>query len=153
MRTFSWGQSLGLDPRRPVSAPLYGRYCYSIQTLPAPRNRLCQFNSRLDLAKLAYVLPNSRDQPRGALESGCVFISKSSDGSEHKETDGSTESIPKESETGSEVISESHTTSQDQVNRSSDMTRRLLTCMIHTSIETRNQCLTTFIGIRIQTSL
>ncbi|KAA0706587.1 Cadherin-24 Precursor [Triplophysa tibetana] len=116
LRTFSWGQSLGLDPRRPVSAPLYGRYCYSIQTLPASRNRLWQFNSGLDLAKLAYVLPSSRDQPNGALESGCVFISKISDGSEHKGTDGSTESIPKESETGSEVVSESHTTSQsDQV--------------------------------------
>ncbi|XP_056589271.1 cadherin-11 [Triplophysa dalaica] len=116
LRTFSWGQSLGLDPRRPVSAPLYGRYCYSIQTLPASRNRLWQFNSGLDLAKLAYVLPSSRDQPNGALESGCVFISKSTDGSEHKGTEGSTESIPKESETGSEIVSESHTTSQsDQV--------------------------------------
>ncbi|XP_055043403.2 uncharacterized protein cdh24a [Misgurnus anguillicaudatus] len=114
LRTFSWGQNLSLDPRRPVSAPLYGRYCYSIQTLPASRNRLGQFNSRLDLAKLAYVLPSGQDRPGGALESGCVFISKNSEGSEHKGTDGSMESIPKESETGSEVISESHTTSQDQ---------------------------------------
>lgn len=107
---------MGLDPRRPVSAPLYGRYCYSIQTLPAPRNRLGPLNSRLDLAKLAYVLPGSQGQTCGPLESGSVFIDKSRDGSEHKGAHGSTESIPKESETGSEVISESHTLSQDQVN-------------------------------------
>uniref|UniRef100_A0A8C1V966 Cadherin 24, type 2a n=1 Tax=Cyprinus carpio TaxID=7962 RepID=A0A8C1V966_CYPCA len=106
---------LGLDPRRPVSAPLYGRYCYSIQTLPASRNRLGPFNSRLDLAKLAYVLPGSQGQAGGPLESGSVFIGKSRDGSEHKRADGSSDSIPKESETGSEVISESHTLSQDQV--------------------------------------
>ncbi|XP_073678836.1 uncharacterized protein cdh24a [Garra rufa] len=114
IRTFSWSQSLGLDPRRPVSAPLYGRYCYSIQTLPASRNRLGPFNSRLDLAKLAYVLPGSQGQAGGPLESGSVYIGKSRDGSEHKRADGSTDSIPKESETGSEVISESHTLSQDQ---------------------------------------
>ncbi|XP_050952927.1 cadherin-11 [Labeo rohita] len=114
IRTFSWSQSLGLDPRRPVSAPLYGRYCYSIQTLPASRNRLGPFNSRMDLAKLAYVLPGSQGQASGPLESGSVFIGKSRDGSEHKRADGSTDSIPKESETGSEVISESHTLSQDQ---------------------------------------
>ncbi|XP_042606575.1 cadherin-11-like [Cyprinus carpio] len=114
IRTFSWSQSLGLDPRRPVSAPLYGRYCYSIQTLPASRNRLGPFNSRLDLAKLAYVLPGSQGQAGGPLESGSVFIGKSRDGSEHKRADGSSDSIPKESETGSEVISESHTLSQDQ---------------------------------------
>uniref|UniRef100_A0A673HE35 Cadherin-22 n=1 Tax=Sinocyclocheilus rhinocerous TaxID=307959 RepID=A0A673HE35_9TELE len=101
--------TLGLDPRRPVSAPLYGRYCYSIQTLPASRNRLGPFNSRLDLAKLAYVLPGSQGQAGGPLESGSVFIGKSRDGSKHKRADGSTDSIPKESETGSEVISESHT--------------------------------------------
>uniref|UniRef100_A0A671QYC3 Cadherin-22 n=1 Tax=Sinocyclocheilus anshuiensis TaxID=1608454 RepID=A0A671QYC3_9TELE len=101
--------TLGLDPRRPVSAPLYGRYCYSIQTLPASRNRLGPFNSRLDLAKLAYVLPGSQGQAGGPLESGSVFIGKSRDGSEQKRADGSTDSIPKESETGSEVISESHT--------------------------------------------
>uniref|UniRef100_A0A8C1GFG0 Cadherin 24, type 2a n=1 Tax=Cyprinus carpio TaxID=7962 RepID=A0A8C1GFG0_CYPCA len=106
---------LGLDPRRPVSAPLYGRYCYSIQTLPASRNRLGPFNSRLDLAKPAYVLPGSQGQAGGPLESGSVFIGKSRDGSEHKRADGSSDSIPKESETGSEVISESHTLSQDQV--------------------------------------
>uniref|UniRef100_A0A8C1Q9W4 Cadherin 24, type 2a n=1 Tax=Cyprinus carpio TaxID=7962 RepID=A0A8C1Q9W4_CYPCA len=98
-----------LDPCRPVSAPLYGRYCYSIQTLPASRNRLGPFTSRLDLAKLAYVLPGSQGQAGGPLESGSVFISKSRDGSEQKRADGSTDSIPKESETGSEVISESHT--------------------------------------------
>ncbi|XP_016146711.1 uncharacterized protein [Sinocyclocheilus grahami] len=114
IRTFSWSQSLGLDPLRPVSAPLYGRYCYSIQTLPASRNRLGPFNSRLDLAKLAYVLPGSQGQAGGPLESGSVFIGKSRDGSEQKRADGSTDSIPKESETGSEVISESHTLSQDQ---------------------------------------
>ncbi|XP_016097889.1 cadherin-11-like [Sinocyclocheilus grahami] len=114
IRTFSWSQSLGLDPRRPVSAPLYGRYCYSIQTLPASRNRLGPFNSRLDLAKLAYVLPGSQGQAGGPLESGSVFIGKSRDGSEHKRADGSTDSIPKESETGSELISESHTLSRDQ---------------------------------------
>ncbi|XP_051947642.1 cadherin-24-like [Xyrauchen texanus] len=113
IRTFSWSECLGLDPHRPVSAPLYGRYCYSIQTLPAPRNRLAPFNSRLDLTKLAYV-PGSQGQPVGPLESGSVFICKSRDDSEHKGVDGSTESIPKESETGSEVISESHTLSQDQ---------------------------------------
>ncbi|XP_016423091.1 cadherin-11-like [Sinocyclocheilus rhinocerous] len=112
IRTFSWSQSLGLDPRRPVSAPLYGRYC--IQTLPASRNRLGPFNSRLDLTKLAYVLPGSQGQAGGPLESGSVFIGKSRDGSEQKRADGSTDSIPKESETGSEVISESHTLSQDQ---------------------------------------
>uniref|UniRef100_A0A672MT86 Cadherin-22 n=1 Tax=Sinocyclocheilus grahami TaxID=75366 RepID=A0A672MT86_SINGR len=106
--------TLGLDPRRPVSAPLYGRYCYSIQTLPASRNRLGPFNSRLDLAKLAYVLPGSQGQAGGPLESGSVFIGKSRDGSEHKRADGSTDSIPKESETGSELISESHTLSRDQ---------------------------------------
>ncbi|CAM4675946.1 unnamed protein product [Leuciscus chuanchicus] len=109
IRTFSWSQSLGLDPRRPVSAPLYGRYCYTIQTLPAPRNRL-----GLDLAKLPYVLPAGQGQSRGPLESGSVFIDKIRDGSECKGADGSTDSIPKESETGSEVISESHTLSQDQ---------------------------------------
>ncbi|XP_067226622.1 cadherin-24 [Chanodichthys erythropterus] len=114
VRTFSWSQSLGLDPRRPVSAPLYGRYCYSIQTLPAPRNKLGPLNSRLDLAKLPYVLPGSQGQSCGPLESGSVFIDKSRDGSEHKGAHGSTDSIPKESETGSEVISESHTLSQDQ---------------------------------------
>uniref|UniRef100_A0A671NAS1 Cadherin 24, type 2a n=1 Tax=Sinocyclocheilus anshuiensis TaxID=1608454 RepID=A0A671NAS1_9TELE len=108
-------QGLGFDPRRPVSAPLYGRYCYSIQTLPASRNRLGPFNSRLDLAKLAYILPGSQGQAGGPLESGSVFIGKSRDGSEHKRADGSTDSIPKESETGSEVISESHTLSRDQV--------------------------------------
>ncbi|XP_026092884.1 cadherin-11-like [Carassius auratus] len=114
IRTFSWSQSLGLDPRRPVSAPLYGRYCYSIQTLPASRNRLGPFSSRLDLAKLAYVLPGSQGQVGGPLESGSVFIGKNRDGLEQKRADGSTSSIPKESETGSEVISESHTLSQDQ---------------------------------------
>ncbi|KAK7129345.1 hypothetical protein R3I94_017526 [Phoxinus phoxinus] len=109
VRTFSWSQSLGLDPRRPVSAPLYGRYCYTIQTLPAPRNRL-----GLDLAKLPYALPASQGQSRGPLESGSVFIDKIRNGSECKGADGSTDSIPKESETGSEVISESRTLSQDQ---------------------------------------
>lgn len=102
---------MGLDPRRPVSAPLYGRYCYTIQTLPAPRNRL-----GLNLAKLPYVLPAGEGQSRGPLESGSVFIDKIRDGAECKGADGSTDSIPKESETGSEVISESHTLSQDQVN-------------------------------------
>ncbi|KAG1960725.1 cadherin-11 [Pimephales promelas] len=109
VRTFSWSQSLGLDPRRPVSAPLYGRYCYTIQTLPAPRNRL-----GLDLDKQPYVLPASQGQSCGPLESASVFIDKIRKGSEGKGADGSTDSIPKESETGSEVISESHTLSQDQ---------------------------------------
>uniref|UniRef100_A0A672NY41 Uncharacterized LOC107599583 n=1 Tax=Sinocyclocheilus grahami TaxID=75366 RepID=A0A672NY41_SINGR len=113
--------TLGLDPLRPVSAPLYGRYCYSIQTLPASRNRLGPFNSRLDLAKLAYVLPGSQGQAGGPLESGSVFIGKSRDGSEQKRADGSTDSIPKESETGSEVISENDSTPALALDKNGDV--------------------------------
>uniref|UniRef100_A0A673GRN0 Cadherin-11-like n=1 Tax=Sinocyclocheilus rhinocerous TaxID=307959 RepID=A0A673GRN0_9TELE len=111
--------TLGLDPRRPVSAPLYGRYC--IQTLPASRNRLGPFNSRLDLTKLAYVLPGSQGQAGGPLESGSVFIGKSRDGSEQKRADGSTDSIPKESETGSEVISENDSTPALALDKNGDV--------------------------------
>ncbi|TRY54475.1 hypothetical protein DNTS_009190 [Danionella cerebrum] len=114
VRTLSWSQSLGQDPRRPVSAPHYGRYCYSIQTLPAQRRRMDPFSSRMDIQKMAYVLPGTQGPSLsvGPLESGSVFLGKNLNGSEQmdKRADGSTESIPKQSEAGSEVISES----QDQ---------------------------------------
>ncbi|XP_051515460.1 cadherin-11-like isoform X2 [Myxocyprinus asiaticus] len=142
-RTFSWSESLGLDPHRPVSAPLYGRYCYSIQTLPAPRNRLAPFNSRLDLTKLAYVLPGSHGQPGGPLESGSVYIGKSRDGSEQKGFNGTTDSIPKESETGSEVISESHTLSQDQGSSQSGSSSEASSSFVGHKTGSSPHCLTT----------
>lgn len=40
-RTYSWSRNLrpGLDPQqRPGSAPLYGRFCYGIHTLPVLRD-------------------------------------------------------------------------------------------------------------------
>lgn len=39
-RTYSWSRNPrpGLDPQRPGSAPLYGRLCYGIHTLPVLRD-------------------------------------------------------------------------------------------------------------------
>ncbi|XP_076014531.1 cadherin-24 [Genypterus blacodes] len=39
-RTYSWGRNLhpSLEPQRPGSAPLYGRLCYGIRTLPVLRD-------------------------------------------------------------------------------------------------------------------
>ncbi|XP_072528232.1 cadherin-7 [Salminus brasiliensis] len=121
-RMYSWTQTAGVDPQRPGSAPLYGRFCYSIHTLPAVRDRIGPFDSGMDLTKLAYTLPSGQAQNYGPLD-GCVFtglaeLSPSTDQSrteeEHKGTEGSAENNLKESETGSEVISETQNLGQDQ---------------------------------------
>uniref|UniRef100_A0A8B9KA13 Cadherin 24, type 2a n=1 Tax=Astyanax mexicanus TaxID=7994 RepID=A0A8B9KA13_ASTMX len=108
---------------RPGSAPLYGRFCYSIHTLPAVRDRIGPYDSRLDFTKLAYTLPSGQTLNYGPLDPGSMFtglaeLSPSKDQStteeEHKETEDSAENNLKESETGSEVISETQNLSQDQ---------------------------------------
>ncbi|KAL6483929.1 hypothetical protein MHYP_G00088020, partial [Metynnis hypsauchen] len=122
-RMYSWAQAPGVDPQRPGSAPLYGRFCYSIHTLPAVRERIGLFDSRRDLTKLTYTLPSAQTQDCGPLDPGCVFtglaeLAKRTDqsrtGDEHQGTESSAENNLKESETGSEVVSESQTLSQDQ---------------------------------------
>ncbi|XP_036448155.1 LOW QUALITY PROTEIN: cadherin-24 [Colossoma macropomum] len=122
-RMYSWAQAPGVDPQRPGSAPLYGRFCYSIHTLPAVRDRIGPFDSRRDLTKLTYTLPSAQTQDCGPLDPGCVFtglaeLSKRTDqsrtGDEHQGTESSAENNLKESETGSEVVSESQTLCQDQ---------------------------------------
>lgn len=123
-RTYSWSQNTSMDPRRPGSAPMYGRFCYSIHTLPVMKNN----NMGLDLAKLPYGLANNRtDQTLviqtqgnyGPFEPGSVCVRPvaptSRDGSEHKAAEGSTDSNPKESEGGSEATSDSQIINQDQV--------------------------------------
>ncbi|XP_030642573.1 cadherin-7 [Chanos chanos] len=118
-RTYIWGQTQGLDPCRPGSAPLYGRFCYSIHTLPATKNRHSPFEARLDLAKLVYDLPGNHSQANiGLLEpstssSGSAAPSGTHLGSVNKAVDGSVDSNLKESEGGSEVNSDCQTLSQD----------------------------------------
>ncbi|XP_022532490.2 cadherin-7 [Astyanax mexicanus] len=122
-RMYSWTQTAAVDPQRPGSAPLYGRFCYSIHTLPAVRDRIGPYDSRLDFTKLAYTLPSGQTPNYGPLDPGSMFtglaeLSPSKDQStteeEHKETEDSAENNLKESETGSEVISETQNLSQDQ---------------------------------------
>lgn len=139
-RTYSWSTNASADQRRPGSAPMYGRYCYSIHTLPvlkhtshhaSPYSTAGSGISGIDLAKLpSYGLHGKRADPTlviqthqgnyGPMEPAVVCVRparpSSQDGSEHKAADGSTDdSNPKGSEGGSEATSDSQIINQDQV--------------------------------------
>ncbi|XP_056132791.1 cadherin-24 [Lampris incognitus] len=61
-RTYSWSRNpcCGPDPQRPGSAPLYGRLCYGIHTLPVLRDYPeGPLEAGLQLAQLTYGVPGN----------------------------------------------------------------------------------------------
>lgn len=124
---------------------MYGRFCYSIHTLPVIKNNHGPFNTGIDLAKLPYGLTGNRTEQTmviqtqgnyGPLEPGSVCVRpagpSSQDGSEHKAADGSTDSNPKESEGGSEATSDSQIINHDQVGGSGTNTNVQSLCIGNT---------------------
>ncbi|KAM6963072.1 cadherin-24 [Aplochiton taeniatus] len=76
-RTYSWGRNPRpvLDHRRPGSAPMYGRFCYGVHTLPVLRD--CPagpLEAGLQLAQLGYGLPGSHlPNPPLVLQNQATF--------------------------------------------------------------------------------